>query len=111
MCYPVPYAISLAAAVRVGNFVGAGQASRARRAASAAQKIALSVVLGTACLLWILHKRVAAFYTDDSRVAQMFASNVSSVFGFCDSKLVLTARETASRPAHYARGRWPSERQ
>lgn len=77
MCYPVPYAISLAAAIRVGNSIGAGQASQAKQAAGAAQKIALLVVLSAAGCLGIFHRQVATFYTNDNHVAQMFTANVS----------------------------------
>lgn len=77
VAFPGPYAISLAASIRVGNLLGAGKEDRARDAASAAQKIALFLVLGTAGCLLLVRNYVALFYTKDDRVLEMVQNNVS----------------------------------
>jgi MATE family multidrug resistance protein len=78
LAFPGPYAISLAASIRIGNLLGAGKPNRAREAASAAHKIALVLVLGAAGCLLLLRKYVALFYTVDDRVLEMVHNNVSA---------------------------------
>lgn len=75
--FPLPYALSLAAAIRIGHLVGAGNAEGARLASSASSKLAMMLAVFAVSCIVLLRRQIAALYTDNEAVLHLFSNNVS----------------------------------
>ncbi len=73
LAYMVPLAISTAAAVVVGQSIGAGDMARARHAGWTGIWLGLCAALCIAVVIFALHGTIARAYTDDARVAALAA--------------------------------------
>lgn len=87
-----PLGISIAAGVRVGNAVGAGDMDAARRAARAALVSGVGVMLGFAVLFLMIPSELAAFYTDKPASAAIAAALIplAGVFQIFDGMQVVS---------------------
>lgn len=76
--FPLPYALSLAAPVRIGHLVEAGNAEGGRLASSASSKLAMILAVFAVSCIVLLRKQIAALYTDNEAVLRLFSNNVST---------------------------------
>ena len=74
LTFMVPLGVSAAAAVRVGNAVGAADAPRSRLAARIAYVVGGGFMTGTAALFLLFPRPLAAMYTSDTAVIAIAAS-------------------------------------
>jgi MATE family multidrug resistance protein len=91
--FMVPLGIGMATTVRVGNAVGAGDAQRARQAATAGLLLAIVVQLISASVLALFARQLAGMYTTDLVVAGLAAQLIviAAVFQFSDGLQVVAA--------------------
>jgi MATE family multidrug resistance protein len=68
LTFMVPTGVAAAAAVRVGNAIGAGDASRARYAARLSYLVCICFMSTTAILFLVLPEELAGLYTRDTTV-------------------------------------------
>ncbi len=68
LAYMVPLGIASAAAVRVGNEIGAGKLGASRRAGNAALVAGAGFMGVSAILLFLFPRQILAIYTNDARV-------------------------------------------
>jgi MATE family multidrug resistance protein len=92
LTFMVPLGVSSAAAVRVGNAVGAGDAPRARRAAGAAPAVGVGFMAASALALLALPRALAGLYTGDAAVLALAASliPIAGVFQVFDGLQVVS---------------------
>lgn len=64
MTFTLAVGLSVASSVRVGQLLGAGDESGARRAGLAGLSLAVLVMSGTACLFWLAPRSVVSVYLD-----------------------------------------------
>ena len=74
LTFMVPLGVAAAASVRVGNAVGASDASRSRLAARIAYVVGGSFMTTTAALFLLLPRSLAAMYTSDAAVIAITAT-------------------------------------
>lgn len=74
LTFMVPLGISAAAAVRVGNAVGAADAPRSRRAARLSYYLGAGFMSTTAVLFLVFPRPLAAIFTDDPALVAMAAT-------------------------------------
>lgn len=72
--FSLPLGFSVAASVRVGNFLGAGQADRAHRTSRVALTLTVICSLGTGTVLFSTRSVLGSLYTDDAVVQALVAS-------------------------------------
>ncbi len=87
-----PLGISIAAGVRVGNAIGAGDMPAARRAAFAALVSGIGVMCGFALLFLLLPNQFAALYTDQAASAAVAATLIplAGIFQIFDGTQVVS---------------------
>lgn len=93
MVFMIPYSLGMAATVRVGQTLGAGQPRAARFAAGVAMASALAYAcLSASSMLW-LRESIAALYTHDAAVISLAASLMvyTALFQFSDAIQVTAA--------------------
>lgn len=82
LTYMVPLALGNAAAVVVGQAIGANQYGRARHAGVVALALGVAVALPIAAVLFVGRDAIASLYTTDAAVAAAAASLVALVAGY-----------------------------
>ena len=65
LTFMVPLGVSAAAAVRVGNAIGAGDAPRSRRAAKLSYAVGTGFMCATAVMFLVFPEELASLYTND----------------------------------------------
>jgi MATE family multidrug resistance protein len=73
LSFQIPLGVGLAASVRVGNQIGAGDLAGARRSAAASLALGASVMLGFALLFAMLAAELPLLYTTDADVIALAA--------------------------------------
>ena len=74
VCFMLPLGASVAGATRVGQALGRGDATAARRAAAAAVALGVCAALGAASLLLLLRGVLPAAFTSDEEVRALVRS-------------------------------------
>lgn len=82
LLFMVPLGLSIGAATRVGNLLGAGYLQDARRAIRVSFAVAASWSLVSGSLLLALGQSVPALFTDDSEVTAAVLLSLPAVAGF-----------------------------
>lgn len=75
--YQLPYALSVAAAIRVGNLLGENRPLKAKKAVRVAQSLALGEVLFTAVLMFVFRRKIVGVFSDDAGVMYRAEHDVS----------------------------------
>jgi MATE family multidrug resistance protein len=73
LTFMVPLGVSAAAAVRVGNAVGAGDAPRSRRAARLSYYLGAGFMMCTAVIFLAIPRPLAALFTEDPQLIRLAA--------------------------------------
>ena len=91
--FMVPLGISIAAATRVGNLIGAGQASEAQTSAHVSMGLGVTVMIFFAAGFLALREELAALYNSDPEVVALAASilPVAATFQLFDGLQVVAA--------------------
>ncbi|KAF9508146.1 hypothetical protein BS47DRAFT_1377777 [Hydnum rufescens UP504] len=97
--YQAPYALSVAASVRIGNLLGAGHASRAKAATSVALLFSLGLGLFFSIILLTFRAKWGYIFNDDPEVISLVAHilPLCSVFQIFDGLCSVTAGVMRSR--------------
>ncbi len=93
MIFMIPYSLGMAATVRVGQALGAGQPREARFAAGVSMGAALAYACLSASLMLLLREQIAQIYTPDRAVIAIASSLIvySALFQFSDAIQVTAA--------------------
>ena len=82
LTYMVPLALGNAAAVVVGQAIGANQYGRARRAGIVGMALGVALAVPVGAVLYFGRSVIAGLYTNDAAVAAMAASLIALVAGY-----------------------------
>lgn len=93
LTFMVPLGVGAAAAVRVGNAVGAGDAAAARERARTALVVGAGFMLCTGTVMIAVPRAIAALYTDQAEVAMLAATliPIAGVFQVFDGIQAVSA--------------------
>lgn len=72
LCWQLPFAISQAVAIRIGNLLGANLPRKAKRASEASQVFTFVITGVTAILLQVLRRSFGHLFSKDPLVVEVF---------------------------------------